>query len=37
MNLAGWRLHAFGGERGRHLSVRVSGNWRLILAFEGED
>ncbi len=37
MNLAGWRLHALGGELGGYFSVRVSGNWRLIFAFDGED
>jgi proteic killer suppression protein len=37
MNLPGWRLHPLkGGLRGMW-AVSVSGNWRLIFAFEGED
>jgi len=37
MDLPGWHLHPLsGGVRG-HWSVRVSGNWRLIFTFRGED
>ena len=37
MNVPGWRLHPLQRELIGHWSVRVSGNWRLIFAFEGED
>jgi proteic killer suppression protein len=37
MNLPGWRLHPLkGGLRGMW-AVSVSGNWRLIFAFDDED
>jgi proteic killer suppression protein len=37
MNLPGWKLHPLSGEFKSHWSVWVSGNWRLIFTFEGED
>lgn len=37
MNIPGWYLHPLKGELADHWSVRVSGNWRLTFAFEGED
>jgi proteic killer suppression protein len=33
----GWRLHALKGELAGHWSVTVTGNWRLIFRFDGED
>lgn len=36
MNLPGWRLHPLKGARHGFGAVSVSGNWRLIFAFEGE-
>lgn len=37
MNLPGWRLHQLSGTRAGFWAVSVSGNWRLIFGFEGED
>lgn len=37
MNLPGWQLHALKGDLDGHWAVWVSGNWRLVFAFEGED
>jgi toxin HigB-1 len=37
MNIPGWKLHPLSGELAGHWSVWVSGNWRLVFAFEGED
>jgi proteic killer suppression protein len=37
MNLPGWRLHPLKGALAGFWAVSVSGNWRLIFAFEGED
>lgn len=38
MDLPGWHLHPLkGADLRRHWSVRVSGNWRLTFAFDGED
>ncbi len=37
MDLPGWRLHPLKGELVGHWAVSISGNWRLIFAFEGED
>jgi proteic killer suppression protein len=37
MNLPGYRLHPLKGARKGQWSVWVSGNWRLVFAFEGED
>jgi proteic killer suppression protein len=37
MNLSGYRLHPLKGERQGQWAVSVSGNWRLVFAFEGTD
>ena len=37
MNAPGYGLHPLKGELEGHWAVRVSGNWRLTFAFEGED
>jgi len=37
MNAPGYALQALRGDLEGHWTVSVSGNWRLIFAFEGED
>ncbi len=37
MNLPGYRLHRLKGERQEQWAVSVSGNWRLVFEFEGEN
>lgn len=37
MNLPNYRLHPLKGDRKGQWAVWVSGNWRLIFAFDGED
>jgi len=37
MNAPGYALHPLKGALEGHWAVRVSGNWRLTFAFEGED
>jgi RelE-like toxin of type II toxin-antitoxin system HigB len=37
MNAPGYALHPLKGDLEGHWTVRVSGNWRLTFAFEGED
>jgi toxin HigB-1 len=37
MNIAGYRLHRLAGERKGQWAVSVSGNWRLVFRFDGED
>jgi proteic killer suppression protein len=37
MNVPGWNLHPLKGDLVDHWSVKVSGNWRMTFAFEGED
>lgn len=37
MNLPGWRLHPLKGAMKGLWAVAVSGNWRLVFAFEGKD
>ncbi|MBS0180715.1 MAG: type II toxin-antitoxin system RelE/ParE family toxin [Nitrospira sp.] len=37
MNVPGWGLHALVGNLAGRYAVSVSGNWRLIFRFEGED
>ncbi len=37
MDFPGWKLHRLRGQLDRYWSVSVSGNWRLIFAFEGSD
>ena len=37
MNIAGYQLHPLVGERKGEWAVWVSGNWRLVFRFEGEN
>ena len=37
MNIAGYQLHSLVGERKGEWAVSVSGNWRLVFRFEGEN
>ena len=37
MDFPGWRLHPLKGMVRGFWAVSVSGNWRLVFAFEGED
>jgi proteic killer suppression protein len=37
MNLPGYRLHRLRGDREGQWAVSVSGNWRLVFRFDGED
>jgi toxin HigB-1 len=37
LNLPGYRLHRLKGDREGQWAVSVSGNWRLVFEFEGED
>ncbi len=37
MNLPGFRLHPLKGNRRGYWSVSVSGNWRIVFRFEGEN
>ena len=37
MNIAGYQLHPLVGERKGEGAVSVSGNWRLVFRFEGEN
>ena len=37
MNLPGMRLHPLKGKRKGQWAVSVSGNWRLVFEFDGED
>jgi proteic killer suppression protein len=37
MNVPGWRLHRLSGELKGYWSVSVSGNWRLVFRFAGQD
>ncbi|MFI5020561.1 MAG: type II toxin-antitoxin system RelE/ParE family toxin [Alphaproteobacteria bacterium] len=37
MSIAGYRLHQLAGERKGQWAVSVSGNWRLVFRFEGEN
>ena len=37
MNLPGWRLHPLKGSMRGLWAVSVSGNWRLVFAFEGRN
>lgn len=37
MNLPGFRFHSMDGSLAGFYTVSVSGNWRLIFKFEGED
>lgn len=35
--LPAWHLHALKGTLKNHWAISVSGNWRLVFAFDGED
>jgi toxin HigB-1 len=37
MNIAGYQLHPLAGERRGEWAVSVSGNWRLVFRFDGEN
>jgi proteic killer suppression protein len=37
MSLPGFRLHPLKGERRGQRAVSVSGNWRVVFRFVGED
>lgn len=37
MGLPGYQLHPLRGDRKGEWAVAVSGNWRLVFEFEGED
>lgn len=37
MNLPGFRLHQLKGDRKGQWAVSVSGNWRIVFDFHGED
>jgi proteic killer suppression protein len=37
MNAPGLFFHALGGDERGRFSIRVTGNWRLTFAFDGED
>ena len=37
MNIPGWNLHPLVGLPAGRWSVWVSGNWRLVFSFDGED
>lgn len=37
MNVAGLRLHPLKGDRKGEWAVWVSGNWRVVFEFDGED
>lgn len=37
MSAPGWRLHRLTGKFAGYFSATVSGNWRLIFKFDGQD
>ena len=37
MNRSGWEFHPLQGTMKNHYAVKVSGNWRLTFAFDGQD
>lgn len=37
MNLPGYHFHGLVGDQAGRFSVRVTGNWRLTFAFDGQD
>ncbi len=37
MDLPGLRLHRLSGQLGEFYAVNVSGNWRVVFRFDGED
>lgn len=34
MDIPGWRLHELKGDRANLWAINVSGNWRIVFAFE---
>ncbi len=37
MNAPNWKLHKLTGDHAGHYSLKVSGNWRITFAFDGEN
>lgn len=37
VNIPGWRLHPLQGKWSGHWSLTISGNWRLVFRFSGND
>ena len=37
MNLPGYHLHELKGKYKNHWSFRVTGNWRILFQFQGQD
>jgi len=37
VNLPGWRLHLLKGDLAEFWSITISGNWRVIFRFAGND
>lgn len=37
MNVPGWNFHALKGELAGCWAIKVSGNWRVVFRFGGED
>jgi len=37
VNLPGWRLHPLTGNLAGHYSIVVNGNWRITIAFDGDN
>ena len=37
LRLPGYDLHPLTGDKAGYWAVKVSGNWRIIFAFDGED
>jgi len=37
MNAPGWQMHRLSGDRAGFYAVSVSGNWRLMFRFDGQD
>lgn len=37
MNLPGYKLHKLSGKRKKEWAVTVSGNWRIVFEFSGEN
>jgi proteic killer suppression protein len=37
MSIPNYRLHQLKGDRQRQWAVWVSGNWRIVFTFDGED
>lgn len=37
MNAPGWGLHRLKGDMAKYYAISVSGNWRLVFRFEGQD